>query len=83
MTNRKLQEAIDELERLRDTVAGFSERNATPPNPDSDAGRALSELEDFSDKLSELRLGRFVNHGKTKPPFLSFRHWWRQFSSAR
>jgi hypothetical protein len=47
MTHLKLQAALDELERLCDTVKGLKKRNGgTPPNPDSDAGRALSLLGD-------------------------------------
>ena len=46
MTHLKLQAALDELERLCETVKGFKERNGhtLSPNPDSDAGRALSAL---------------------------------------
>ena len=47
MTNSKLQAALDELERLHDTVKGFKERNGTLPDPDSDAGRALLALQRF------------------------------------
>lgn len=62
MTNSKLQAALDELERLRDTVNGFKERNHAMPNPDSDAGRALSLLETFLSELHNLNLGKLVNH---------------------
>ena len=82
MTNQKLQVAIDEFERLRDTVEGFRERNAVQPNADSDAGRALAELQDFSTRLHELGLGRFVNKKTPRSPFLSLLHRWRQVSSA-
>ena len=51
MTNAKLQVALDELERLRDTVKGFKKRNGTLPNPDSDAGRALFLLKSFTSEL--------------------------------
>ena|ERR1035437_4337943 len=61
MTNAKLQVALDELERLRDTVKGFKERNGTLPNPDSDAGRALFSLESFTSELHKLNLGKLLN----------------------
>jgi hypothetical protein len=62
MTNAKLQAALDELERLRDTVKGFAERNGTMPNPDSDAGRALFSLESFTSELNKLNLSKLLNH---------------------
>jgi hypothetical protein len=62
MTNTKLQAALDELERLRDTVKGFKERNGTLPNPDSDAGRAVFALETFVGELHKLNLGKLLNH---------------------
>jgi hypothetical protein len=61
MTNAKLQAALDELERLRDTVKGFKERNGTVPNLDSDAGRALFALETFTTELHKLNLGKLIN----------------------
>jgi len=61
MTNSKLQAALDELERLRDTVRGFKERNSSMPNPDSDAGRALQSLRSFISELNKLELGSLVN----------------------
>ena len=57
MTNMKLQAALDELERLRETVAGFKERNGSLPNTDSDAGRALSLILQFTSELGKLNLG--------------------------
>ncbi|HET7442519.1 MAG TPA: hypothetical protein VFJ47_14545 [Terriglobales bacterium] len=48
MNNFKLQTALDELERLHDTVKEFKTRNGKLPNPDSDAGRAVSTLEAFA-----------------------------------
>jgi hypothetical protein len=60
MTNSKLQAALDELERLRDTVKGFKDRNGALPNPDSDAGRALSALVSFTSELNKLNLGNLV-----------------------
>lgn len=60
MTNSKLQAAIDELERLFDTVKEFKARNGKLPNPDSDAGRAMSSLEAFAGELSSLHIGKLV-----------------------
>ena len=63
MTNLKLQAALDELERLCDTVKGFKERNGgTLPNPDSDAGRAFSSLETFTSELRKLDIGKVLGH---------------------
>ena len=63
MTNSKLQAALDELERLCDTVKGFKERNGTlPSNPDSDAGRALSLSETFTSELHKLDIGKVLGH---------------------
>lgn len=64
MTHLKLQAALDELERLCETVKGFKERNGhtLSPNPDSDAGRALSALETFSNELHKLDIGKVLNH---------------------
>jgi hypothetical protein len=61
MTNSKLQAALDELERLRDTVKGFKERNGALPGPDSDAGRALFALQAFVSELQKLNLGNILN----------------------
>ena len=60
MTNSKLQVALDELERLRDTVKGFKERNSTLPNSDSDAGPALFSLRAFNSELRKLELGALL-----------------------
>jgi hypothetical protein len=60
MTNTKLQVALDELERLRDTVDGFKSRNRAQPNPDSDAGRALSSLTIFIGELNKLSIGKVI-----------------------
>jgi hypothetical protein len=63
MTHLKLQAALDEIERLCDTVMGFKERNGgTPPNPDSDAGRALSLLETFTSELHKFNVGKVLGH---------------------
>ena len=58
MTNSKLQAALDELERLNETVSQFKSRNGRLPNPDSDAGRAVSLLETFAGELKKLKIGR-------------------------
>jgi hypothetical protein len=58
MTNSKLQAAVDELERLNETVKGYKARNGTLPNPDSDAGRAVYLLETFAEELKRLNIGR-------------------------
>ena len=60
MNNFKLQVALDELERLHDTVKEFKTRNGRLPNPDSDAGRAVSTLEAFDGELKKLRIGQLV-----------------------
>ena len=60
MNNFKLQVALDELERLHDTVKEFKTRNGKVPNPDSDAGRAVSTLEAFAGELKRLRIGQLV-----------------------
>jgi hypothetical protein len=61
MTHLKLQAALDELIRLCDTLKGFKERNGGRlPNPDSDAGRALSSLETFSSELHKLDIDKIV-----------------------
>jgi hypothetical protein len=63
MTNSKLQAALDEIERLCDTVKGFKERNGgTLPNPDSNAGRALSTLEMFTSELHKMDIGKILGH---------------------
>jgi hypothetical protein len=62
MTHMKLQAALDELERLCQTVRGYKERNGTLPNPDSDAGRALSALDTFISELQKLDIGKVLGH---------------------
>jgi hypothetical protein len=63
MTNSKLQAALDELERLCETVKGYKERNGgTLPDPDSDAGRAFSSLETFTSELHKLNIGKILGH---------------------
>lgn len=58
--NSKLQAALDELERLRDTVKGYRDRNSKLPNPDSDAGRAVTLITEFSSAIERLHLGAVV-----------------------
>ena len=60
MTNSKLQAALDELERLRDTVKAFKQRNGALPYPDSDAGRAVSLLRTFTCELDKLSLRKLL-----------------------
>lgn len=60
MNNSKLQAALDELERLHETVKGFKSRNGRLPNTDSDAGRAMFTLEAFADQLRQLKIGQLV-----------------------
>jgi len=43
-------------------VKGFKERNGTLPNPDSDAGQAVFELETLTSELEKLNLGELLNH---------------------
>ena len=57
MTNSKLQAALDELERLNETIKGYKTRNGTLPNPDSDAGRAVSLLKTFASELKKMNIG--------------------------
>lgn len=61
MTNQKLQAALDELERLRDTVKEYKTRTSESPNPDSDVGRALGSLSTFSDEWHKLEIGKLLN----------------------
>ena len=60
MTNSKLQAALDELERLQLTVKEFEVRNGRPPNPDSDAGRAVSLLESFAAEYRKLNIEKLL-----------------------
>jgi hypothetical protein len=61
MMNQKLQAALDELERLSDTVKEYRKRNSEVPNPQSDVGRAFDLLLTFSSEFQRLELGRLVN----------------------
>jgi hypothetical protein len=56
MTNSKLQAALDEIERLYDTVKEFKHRNGTLPNPNSDAGRSWFSLQEFAGELRKFDL---------------------------
>ena len=60
MLNSKLQVALDELERLRDTVRGYKERNGVLPDGDNDASRALWMLKTFTSGLKNLNLSAIV-----------------------
>ncbi len=60
MTNSKLQAALDELERLHRTVTEYEARNGRPPNPDSDAGRAVSLLEGFAAEYRKLNIEKLL-----------------------
>jgi hypothetical protein len=61
MTNLKLQYALDELERLRDTVKEFESRNSSTPNPDSDVGRAIDSLSTFTSAVRKLEISKLAN----------------------
>ena len=54
MTNSKLQAALDEIERLCETVKEYKKRNGQLPHVDSDAGRAVYSLQTFNDALKKL-----------------------------
>ncbi len=61
MMNMKLQAALDELERLHDTVREYKSRNGKLPGPDSDAGRAVTMLQTFHDSLKKLDIGKLLD----------------------
>ena len=61
MINQKLQAALDELERLSETVNECKKRNSEVPNPQSDVGRAVDLLLTFSSAFQRLELGTLVN----------------------
>lgn len=58
MINGKLQLALDEIERLFETVHEYKKRNGKLPDTDSDAGRALYSLQIFIAGLRKLNLRR-------------------------
>ena len=61
VTNSKLQAALDELERLHDTVREYKARNGKLPETDSDAGRAADSLLVFHESLKKLDLGKLLD----------------------
>lgn len=63
MINSKLQSALDEIERLFETVKEYKKRNNRLPNPDSDAGRALFCLRAFVDELRKFNLTQIADLG--------------------
>jgi hypothetical protein len=60
VTNSKLQAALDELERLHDTVREYKSRNGKLPDTDSDAGRAANSLLVFYESLKKLDIGKLL-----------------------
>ena len=60
MINSKLQAALDEIERLGETVREYKKRNGQLPHPDSDAGRALYSLQQFHEALRKLDLDKVL-----------------------
>jgi hypothetical protein len=60
MMNSKLQAALDELERLHDTVREYKVRNGKLPDTDSDAGRAATSLQVFYDGVKKLDIGKLL-----------------------
>jgi len=60
MMNSKLQAAIDEIERLCETVKEYKKRNGQLPHPDSDAGRAVYSLQQFSEALKKLDMEKVL-----------------------
>ena len=63
MTNLKLQAALDELERLRDTLKEFRGRNSEDPSRDSDVGRALDSLATFVSEMDKLEITKLLKLG--------------------
>jgi FtsZ-binding cell division protein ZapB len=61
MMNSKLQSAIDEVERLCDTVKEYKKRNGHLPQTDSDAGRAVYSLQLFSDALKKFDVDNLLD----------------------
>ena len=60
MINAKLQAALDEIERLCDTVREYKKRNGQLPQTDSDAGRAAYSLQQFHDALEKFDLEKVL-----------------------
>ena len=61
MMNLKLQAAVDEIERLCETVKEYKKRNGELPGTDSDAGRAVFSLQQFQDALKKLDLEKVLS----------------------
>lgn len=61
MTNSKIQAALDEIERLCDTVKEYKKRNGQLPQTDSDAGRAVYSLQQFHDALKKLDIEKILD----------------------
>ena len=62
MTNSKLQAALDEIERLCETVKEYKKRNGQLPHADSDAGRAVYSLQTFQDALKKFDLNKILDN---------------------
>jgi FtsZ-binding cell division protein ZapB len=60
MMNSKLQAALDEIERLCDTVKEYKKRNGQLPHADSDAGRAVYSLQQFQEALSKFDMAKVL-----------------------
>ena len=62
MTNSKLQAALDEIDRLCDTVKEYKKRNGGQlPHVDSDAGRAVYSLQQFHDAWKKLDVEKVLD----------------------
>jgi hypothetical protein len=62
MMSSKLQAALDEIERLSETVKEYKRRNGQLPHTDSDAGRAVYSLQQFRDGLAKFNLEKLLEH---------------------
>lgn len=60
MMNSKLQAALDEIERLCETVREYKKRNGQLPHTDSDAGRAVYSLQQFHDAWRKLDVEKVI-----------------------
>ena len=60
MMNSKLQAALDEIERLCETVREYKKRNGQLPHTESDAGRAVYSLREFHEALLKLDVEKLV-----------------------
>jgi len=61
MTNSKLQAALDEIERLCETVREYKKRNGQLPHVDSDAGRAVYSLQLFQEALKKFDIDKVLD----------------------